>query len=214
MSGLHHFFLPIFTVLGPCIMSMNNEVIGWTPRAKAGDEVELEVDLQSVRKEKRLLRFIINGVIQKTVIRGLPDCVKFGVCLNSFCVPLPSLSLSLFPLVSLHYHSSPSKNQDVRMIGERKIDGERRKEWSRDVVAEVVSAETSKVIRSDTSLNINKLKFSDPLKFRIERNSIIHKGIKCLESCIFVDEYKTVCCSAAVVPSIIITSSSIHPGCS
>ena len=83
-------------------MNTNNVFVGWTEVCRKGDEVGIEVDLRSKNKEDRRIRFIINGIVQRTTIIGLPECIRFGVSFipTSLLFHFPhlfilSLSLSL-----------------------------------------------------------------------------------------------------------------------
>ena len=49
-------------------------------KAKEGDEVSIEADLLSGEKEERRIRFLVNGRREKTVIVGVPESIRFGVC--------------------------------------------------------------------------------------------------------------------------------------
>ena len=64
-------------------MNANSEVVGWTEGAKEGDRVGMEVDLREEDGKKRVVRFVRNGRIYRTVITSLPASVQFGVCTSS-----------------------------------------------------------------------------------------------------------------------------------
>ena len=72
-------------------MNANKEVVGWTDGAKEGDTVGMEVDLREEDAKKRVIQFVQNGRIYRTVITSLPPTVQFGVCTS----PSSSLILSL-----------------------------------------------------------------------------------------------------------------------
>ena len=55
-------------------------MIGWTQKGKVGSEVCVEVDLRSSKKEERRILFIVDGKIQKCVIVGVGNDIKYGVC--------------------------------------------------------------------------------------------------------------------------------------
>ena len=61
-------------------MDSDYHISGWTKRAKEGDEVSIEADLRSEEEEERRIRFLINGKREKTVIVGVPESIRFGVC--------------------------------------------------------------------------------------------------------------------------------------
>ena len=61
-------------------MDSDYDVVGWTSRAKEGDEVSIEADLRSGEREERRIRFLINGRREKTVIVGVPESIRFCVC--------------------------------------------------------------------------------------------------------------------------------------
>ena len=66
-------------ILGGKIYGRNRRAIGWTEKGKEGSVVSVEVDLRSEKKEERSIRFIVDGKIQKCVIVGLPNEVRYGV---------------------------------------------------------------------------------------------------------------------------------------
>ena len=80
-------------------MNGNNEVAGWIQSAKEGDTVGMEVDLREEDAKKRVVRFVHNGRIYRTVITSLPPSVQFGVCTSSSS----SLILSHSFLLIFHY---------------------------------------------------------------------------------------------------------------
>ena len=65
-------------------------MVGWTERAKEGDTVGMEMDVREEDAKNRVVRFVRNGRIYRTVITSLPPTVQFGVCTSS-----SSLLLSL-----------------------------------------------------------------------------------------------------------------------
>ena len=71
-------------------------MIGWIEKAKVGSEVCVEVDLRSSKKEERKIRFIVNGKIQKCVIVGLGNEIRYGVWNNN--------PILLFTYISIIYH--------------------------------------------------------------------------------------------------------------
>ena len=48
-----------------------------------GSEVCVEVDLRSSEKEERTIRFIVDGKIQKSMIVGLGNEIRYGVWNNN-----------------------------------------------------------------------------------------------------------------------------------
>ena len=72
----------IILIKGGVIRGRNGGVIGWTEEGKVGDEVGIEVDLRSEKKEERSIRFIVDGKIQKCMIIGVGREIRFGVCSN------------------------------------------------------------------------------------------------------------------------------------
>ena len=58
----------------------DNNVVGWTRRVDEGEEVSIEADLRSEEREERRIRFLINGEREKIVIVGVPESIRFGVC--------------------------------------------------------------------------------------------------------------------------------------
>ena len=72
-------------------MNGNNEVAGWIQSAKEGDTVGMEVDLREEDAKKRVVRFVHNGRIYRTVITSLPPTVQFGVRTSSSSSPILSL---------------------------------------------------------------------------------------------------------------------------
>ena len=73
-------------------------MIGWTERGKVGSEVCVEVDLRSSKKEERKIRFIVDGKIQKYVIVGLGNEIRYGVWNNP---------IILFSYISLYFSYLP-----------------------------------------------------------------------------------------------------------
>ena len=69
--------------LGGQIWGRNGAVIGWTEGGRVGSEVCVEVDLRSSKKEERKIRFIVDGMIQKCVIVGLGNEIRYGVWNNN-----------------------------------------------------------------------------------------------------------------------------------
>ena len=61
------------------IVGRNGVAIGWIEEGRVGSEVCLEVDLRSSEKEERKIRFIVDGKIQKCVIVGLGNEIRYGV---------------------------------------------------------------------------------------------------------------------------------------
>ena len=45
--------------------------------------MSIEADLRSGEREERILRFLVNGTREKIVIIGVPESIRFGVCLLS-----------------------------------------------------------------------------------------------------------------------------------
>ena len=78
------------------ITGRNGTAIGWTECGRVGSEVCVEVDLRSSEKEERMIRFIVDGKIQKCVIVGLGNEIRYGVWNNS--------PIILFTLISIIYH--------------------------------------------------------------------------------------------------------------
>ena len=66
-------------ILGGAIRGRNGAVIGWTEEGEEESEVCVEVDLRSSKKEERRIRFIVNGKIQKCVIVGVGNEIRYGV---------------------------------------------------------------------------------------------------------------------------------------
>ena len=62
------------------IKNSDDNVVGWTNKAKEGDEVSIEADLRSGEREERRIRFLVNGRREKTVIVGVPESIRFCVC--------------------------------------------------------------------------------------------------------------------------------------
>ena len=74
-------------------------MISWTEYGRVGSEVCVEVDLRSSKKEERKIRFIVNGKIQKCVIVGVGNEIRYGVWNNN--------PIILFTYISIiyRYHS-------------------------------------------------------------------------------------------------------------
>ena len=72
-------YLLSFLLLDTSIMNGNHAVVGWTEQVKKGDAVSMEVDLRSKEKNKRTVRFGVNGKVQKYCLTGLPENIRFGV---------------------------------------------------------------------------------------------------------------------------------------
>ena len=86
-------------------MNSDNNIVFLTNQAKIGDEVSIEADLRSGEREERGIRFLVNGRRQKTVIVGVPESIRFGVCVIHH--PLIShLSYSFIVKVSLKNNCS------------------------------------------------------------------------------------------------------------
>ena len=58
-------------------------MIGWTKRGGEGSEVCVELDLRSSKKEERKIRFLVDGKIQKCMIVGLGNEIRYGVWNNN-----------------------------------------------------------------------------------------------------------------------------------
>ena len=73
------------------MVNSDSNLVGWTNEAKEGDEVSIEADLRSWSRQERRIRFMINGKREKMVIVGVPESIRFGVCLISHPLffPLP-----------------------------------------------------------------------------------------------------------------------------
>ena len=69
----------ILYILGGNVYGRNGAVIGWTEKGRVGSEVCVEVDLRSTKKEERKIRFIVDGKIQKCVIVGVGNEIRYGV---------------------------------------------------------------------------------------------------------------------------------------
>ena len=78
------------------IRGRNEAVIGWTEGGREGSEVCVEVDLRSSEKEERKIRFIVNGKIQKCVIVGVGNEIRYGVWNNN--------PIILFTYISIIYY--------------------------------------------------------------------------------------------------------------
>ena len=75
-------YICILFILDGNIYGRNGATIGWTECGREGNEVCVEVDLRSSKKEERRIRFIVDGKIQKCVIVGLGNEIRYGVCNN------------------------------------------------------------------------------------------------------------------------------------
>ena len=73
-------------ILDGRIYGRNGAVIGWTEGGRVGSEVCVEVDLRSSKKEERKIRFIVNGKIQKCVIVGVGNEIRYGVWNNHLII--------------------------------------------------------------------------------------------------------------------------------
>ena len=93
----HFLYVCILFILDGNIYGINGAVIGWTEKARVGSEVCVEVDLRSSKKEERRIRFIVNRKIQKCVIVGVGNKIRYGVWNNN--------PIFLFTYISLIYHS-------------------------------------------------------------------------------------------------------------
>ena len=67
-------------------------MIGWTEDGRVGSEVCVEVDLRSSKKEERRIRFIVDGKIQKCVIVGVGNEIRYGVWNTTFIIVFTYLS--------------------------------------------------------------------------------------------------------------------------
>ena len=77
-------FLSVYiAILDGRINGRNGAVISWTEYGRVGSEVCVEVDLRSSKKEERKIRFIVNGKIQKCVIVGVGNEIRYGVWNNN-----------------------------------------------------------------------------------------------------------------------------------
>ena len=86
-------------ILGGDIRGRNGAVLGWIEQGLPGNEVCVEVDLRSSKKEERTIRFIMNGKIQKYVVIGVGNEIRFGVWNN----PIVLLTFLLFIITLLRY---------------------------------------------------------------------------------------------------------------
>ena len=98
-------YVCILFILGGMIYGRNGAVIGWTEKGRVGSEVCMEVDLRSSAKEERRIRFIVNGKIQKCVIVGLGNEIRYGVCNNThiFFLYYHCLFDLLIDLIRFHF---------------------------------------------------------------------------------------------------------------
>ena len=71
-------------------------MIGWTENGRVGSEVCVEVDLRSSKKEERRISFILDGKIQKCVIVGVGNEIRYGVWNNN--------PIILFTYIPIIYH--------------------------------------------------------------------------------------------------------------
>ena len=71
-------------------------MIGRTDQAKVGSEATVEVDLRSSKKEERRISFILDGKIQKCVIVGVGNEIRYGVWNNN--------PIILFIIYHSHYN--------------------------------------------------------------------------------------------------------------
>ena len=70
-------------ILAGVLYGRNGVVIGWTEKGGVGSEVCVEVDLRISEKEERTIRFIVDGKIQKSMIVGLGNEIRYGVWNNN-----------------------------------------------------------------------------------------------------------------------------------
>ena len=84
------------SLLAGCIWGRNGAVIRWTEEGRVGSEVCVEVDLRSSKKEERKIRFILDGKIQKCVIVGVGNEIRYGVWNNN--------PIFFFTYISIIYH--------------------------------------------------------------------------------------------------------------
>ena len=87
-------------------------MIGWTESSKVGNEVCVEVDLRSSKKEERRIRFIVNGKIQNCVIVGLGNEIRYGVWNNNPIIFLYLYFYYLSLIIILFYYSYMFINSD------------------------------------------------------------------------------------------------------
>ena len=71
-------------------------MIGWTEKGRVASEVCVEVDLRNPKKEERRIRFILDGKIQKCVIIGVGNEIRYGVWNNN--------PIILFTYMSIIYY--------------------------------------------------------------------------------------------------------------
>ena len=103
------------------VYARDGGVIGWTEKGRA-----IEVDLRSGEKEERRIRFNVDGMIQKSVIVGVPRNVQFGVCLiyayTSICLYPFSYSIRFLSLCFL-------RTLELDLFGIRRQSVKGRERW-------------------------------------------------------------------------------------
>ena len=79
--------------------------------------MSIEADLRSGEREERRIRFLVNGRREKTVIVGVPESIRFGVCNISLF-----LSSSLIH-VKVTLYEKGSKSEFVRFESLKELNG-------------------------------------------------------------------------------------------
>ena len=73
------------------MISSDWNVVGWTNEAKEGDEVSIEANIWNREREQRRIQFLINGKRENVVIVGVPESIRFCVCVPNnplFILPI------------------------------------------------------------------------------------------------------------------------------
>ena len=156
--------------------------------------MSIEADLRSGEREERRIRFLVNGRREKTVIVGVPESIRFGVCVIHH--PLFShLSYSFIVKVSLV--SKDSKIEFVRFESLKELDGreEDRREWGRGRGKEYTPIEALNgvnITKRIDNLSTLSLHLSSNESIKTEENQIIHHGRNHWDTCIINREMRTV----------------------
>ena len=77
---LNNSILSSLYISDPYLDNSDNNTVFLTNEAKKGEEVSIEADLRTEKREERRIRFLVNGRREKTVIVGVPESIRFGVC--------------------------------------------------------------------------------------------------------------------------------------
>ena len=196
---LNNSLLSSLHISDPCLWNSDNNQVFLTKKANKGDEVSIEADLRSGEREERRIRFLVNGQREKTVIVGVPESIRFGVCVISLLF-FSHLSYSFIVKVSLY--DKYDEIEFLRVASVKELDGigldgseEKRVEWGRGRGKEYTPLEALNGVRITKRINTLSslsLHISSNGSIKTEGNQIIHHGGYNFDTCIIDREMRTV----------------------